>query len=145
MTQASLPEFHCFRCIYTWVPRKVPARMCPRCKSKLWSIPRIRPLTLGTGLGVQEILGPKRTEVMAVLKEYGARDVRVFGSVRRQEATTKSDVDILVDRLPGKSLLDVAHLKAELRKILGHPVDVVEVDELPWAMRPQVEAEAIPI
>jgi predicted nucleotidyltransferase len=45
---------------------------------------------VGSGLGIGEVLGPKRPEVMALLKEYGAKEVRVFGSVRRQEATTTS-------------------------------------------------------
>jgi uncharacterized protein len=119
--------------------------MCPRCKSKLWRVPKIRPIRVGTGLGIQEVLGPKRAEVLVLLKEYGANQVRVFGSVRRQEATDKSDVDLLVDGLPGRSLLDVAHLKNELRRILKHPVDLVEASDLPWAMRPQVEAEAVPL
>jgi predicted nucleotidyltransferase len=94
---------------------------------------------------MEQVLGPRRTEVLALLKEYGAKEVRVFGSVRRQEATDKSDVDFLVDELPGTSVLEVAHLKNELRKILKHPVDVVEAGDLPWAMRPQVEAEAVPL
>jgi predicted nucleotidyltransferase len=120
-------------------------RICPRCKSKLWQIPQIRPIKLGTVLGINEVLGPRRTEVLALLKIYGAKEIRVFGSVRQQEATDKSDVDFLVDGLPETSLLDVAHLKNELRKILKHPVDVVEIGDLPWAMRPQVEAEAVPL
>jgi predicted nucleotidyltransferase len=145
MEDAILPQFHCFRCIYTWTPRRIPVRMCPRCKSKLWQVPRIRPLKLGTGLGVREMIGPRRSEVVALLKEYGAKEVRVFGSVRRQEATSTSDVDLLVDNLPGKSLLDVAHLKNQLRRMLKHTVDIVEVDDLPWAIRPQVESEAVPL
>jgi len=103
----------------------------------------IRPTELGSGLGIKEVLGPKRTEVLTLLKSYGVKQVRVFGSVRRQEATAASDVDLLVDALPRMSLLDVAHLKIELRKVLGRPVDVVELSDLPWAMRPQVEAEAV--
>jgi predicted nucleotidyltransferase len=117
--------------------------MCPRCKSKLWEVPRIRPFPLGDGLGIQEVVASKRNEILALLRKYGVKQVRVFGSVRRRGATKGSDVDLLVDGLPGASLLDVAHLKTELRKLVGHPVDVVEVDDLPWAMRPQVEVEAV--
>jgi predicted nucleotidyltransferase len=82
---------------------------------------------------------------LVVLKKYGVKEVRVFGSVRRREASTLSDVDLLVDNLPGASLLDVAHLKNELRRLLGRPVDVVEEETLPWSMRPHVLAEAVPL
>lgn len=140
-----IPEFHCYRCIYSWTPRRIPARMCPRCKSKLWGVPRVRPVQLGNGLGVREVLGAKRGKVLSLLKKYGAKEVRVFGSVRRREATSESDLDLLVDNLPGTSILDVAHLKGELRRILNRRVDVVEVADLPWPMRPQVEAEAVPL
>jgi len=145
MSERAVPEFHCHRCVYTWVPRRTFVRMCPRCKSTLWNVPKIVAPTLGTGLGVAEVIGSKRTRVLALLKEYGAKEVRVFGSVRRQEANAASDLDILVDDLPGTSLLDVAHLKNDLRRILGRPVDVVEEQALPWSMRPQVLAEAVPL
>jgi predicted nucleotidyltransferase len=143
MPDSVLPELHCHRCVYTWTPRRTPVRMCPRCKSKLWKVPKIRAIRLGRGWGINEVLGPKRNEVLALLKNYGAREVRVFGSVRRQEASAGSDLDLLVDDLPRQSILGVAHLKVELRKLLGRPVDVVEVSNLPWAMRPQIESEAV--
>jgi uncharacterized protein len=54
-------------------------------------------------------------------------------------------VDLLVDRLPGASLLDVARLETELSRLLGRSVDVVEEDCLPWSIRPQVLAEATPL
>ena len=145
MTDESLPEFHCYRCIYTWTPRRTPVRMCPRCKSRLWNVPQPRPVRLGTGLGIPEVLGPHRAKVLALALNYGAKRVRVFGSVRRREANDRSDVDLLVDGLPGASLLDHAHLETELRRILGRSVDVVEEDGLRWSIRPQVLAEAVPL
>jgi uncharacterized protein len=145
MAAEALLELHCHRCVYTWVPRRSIVRMCPRCKSKLWNVPKIAPLKLGNGLGIPEVLGARRAEVLALLKGYGAREVRVFGSVRRREADERSDVDLLVDDLPGTSLLDVAHLKNDLRRILGRSVDLVEERSLPWSMRPQVLAEAVPL
>ena len=119
--------------------------MCPRCKSTLWNVPMIHPVTLGNGLGIAEVIGPRRTEVWTRLREYGVKEARVFGSVRRREANRGSDLDLLVDDLPEASLLDVAHLKNELRRILGRPVDIVEERSLPWSMRPQVLAEAVPL
>jgi uncharacterized protein len=79
------------------------------------------------------------------VKRYGAKRVRVFGSVRRREANGHSDLDLLVDGLPDTSLLDRAHLESVLGALLGRSVDVVEEDSLPWAIRPQVLAEAVPL
>jgi uncharacterized protein len=145
MEPATVPELHCFRCIYTWVPRRSGVRMCPRCKSRLWNVPEIVSVKLGDGLGINEVIGPRRDEVVALLKGYGAKRIRVFGSVRRREATRTSDVDLLVDDLPDTSLLDVAHIKNELRRMLGRSVDLVEEQSMPWSMRPQVLAEAVPL
>lgn len=145
MSDESLPEFHCYRCVYTWTPRHTPIRRCPRCKSHLWNVPEVRPTHLGNGLGIPEVLGPHRERIIALVESYGAKRVRVFGSVRRREADEKSDVDLLVDRLPRASLLDRAHLETELRKVVGRPVDVVEEDCLPWSLRPQALAEATPL
>ncbi len=145
MVIESLPELHCYRCIYTWTPRHLPVRMCPRCKSRLWNTPDVRPISLGDGLGIPEIFGVHRARVLALARKYGAKRVRVFGSVRRRCADKRSDVDLLVDALPRASLLDHARLEVELSKLLGRAVDVVEEETLPWSMRPQVLAEAVPL
>jgi hypothetical protein len=119
--------------------------MCPRCKSRLWDVPNVRSVHLGNGLGIPEVLGPYRDRILALARTYGAKRVRVFGSVRRRTARERSDVDLLVDALPGASLLDHARLETELGKILRRAVDVVEEGDLPWSMRPQVLAEAVPL
>ncbi|HUZ79704.1 MAG TPA: nucleotidyltransferase family protein [Thermoplasmata archaeon] len=145
MPTVSLPEFHCHRCVYSWTPRRIPVRMCPRCKSRLWDVPEVRPVHLGNGLGIPEVLGPHRDRILTLVRAYGAKRVQVFGSVRRRTARERSDVDLLVDALPGASLLDHARLETELRRILRRAVDVVEEGDLPWSMRPQVLAEAVPL
>ncbi len=140
-----MPEFHCYRCVYTWTPRRTPVRRCPRCKSKLWNVPEVRPTHLGNGLGIPEVLGPHRERIIALVERYGAKRVRVFGSVRRREADEKSDVDLLVDRLPRSSLLAHAHLETALSKVVGRPVDGGEEDCRPLSPRPHVLAEATPL
>ena len=145
MAVDALPELHCYRCIYSWTPRRLPVRMCPRCKSRLWDQPVIRKVVTGDRLGPKDILGPHRTAVLELVRKYGAKRVRVFGSVRRQQAGPRSDLDLLVDDLPHASVLDVARLEVDLSQILGRPVDVVEEGSLPWSIRPQVLAEAIPV
>lgn len=108
-------------------------------------MPVVRPVRLGDRLGIDDIVRPHRNEILRLARAYGAKRVRIFGSVRRREAGAKSDVDLLVDRLPRASLLDRAHLEVELGKILGREVDVIEEGDLDWSIRPQVLAEAVPV
>lgn len=119
--------------------------MCPRCKSRYWNIPKIRPVRPGNGLGIEEVLGPHRDLILELARKYGAARIRVFGSVRRNEATEKSDVDLLVVWKARTSLLATASFRVALRKVLGRDVETVEEEYLHWAIKPQVLAEAIPL
>lgn len=47
-------------------------------------------------MGIRELLHEKREEILALAARYGARNVRVFGSVARGTATAESDIDFLV-------------------------------------------------
>jgi len=119
--------------------------MCPRCKSRLWDAPKLVPITHGRGYGIKEILSPHRIAVLDAARLHGFDHVRVFGSVRRSEASARSDVDLLVSRQARTSLLDRAALVNDLERILGRPVDVVPEEGLHWLVRPQVLHEAVPI
>lgn len=134
----------CYRCAFVWTPRnpKLPG-LCPRCKSRLWDVPELRPIRVGRGRGIPEILQPHRREVLAAAATHGFEHVRVFGSVRRQEATPRSDVALLVHARPGTSLLDQAALEIDLERILQRHVDVVPDEALHWLLRPQVLFEAV--
>ena len=136
----------CYRCAYVWRPiRHAHPRICPRCKSRYWDVPVLRSVRLGRGLGIEEILRPQRRAILRAAERHGFGHVRVFGSVRRNEASSKSDVDLLVDREEGASLLDRARLIVELEAILGRPVDLVPEESLHWLIRPQVLLEAVPL
>lgn len=76
-----------------------------------------------------------------VLSRYGAINPRLFGSVARGEATSDSDIDLLVDLLPGggNELLRVAGIAEELTELLGARVDVVATSLL----RGEVSASAL--
>lgn len=65
--------------------------------------------------------------------------------MRRNEASSTSDVDLLVERKEGTSLLDRAGLLVELETILGRTVDLVPEESLHWLIRPQVLFEAVPL
>lgn len=135
----------CFRCAYVWRPRAAVPRICPRCKSRLWDVPRLRPIRSGTGLGVSELIGPRREELMIILRAHGARNPRVFGSLARSEGTLRSDIDLLVDFDPGTSALDQIGLKQDLERLFRRRVDVTEPDGVHWLIRPQVMFEAISV
>ena len=47
------------------------------------------------GLGITEIIGDKREQILLLAEQYGANNMRIFGSVLRGEATETSDVDLL--------------------------------------------------
>jgi hypothetical protein len=84
----------------------------------------------------------KRTEILRVAAKHGAKNVRVFGSFVRGEATETSDLDLLVDFEPDRSLLDQSALVVELQDLLGRKVDVVTEAGLYWLLRRRILREA---
>jgi predicted nucleotidyltransferase len=92
----------------------------------------------------QEILS-KRQDILRLACRYGARNVRLFGSVARGQAGPQSDVDFLVDMEPGRTLLDLGGLLYDLRELLQRPVDVVTEKGLKDHVRPFVIKDAVPL
>ena len=137
---------HCFRCAYSWYPRTARVRTCPRCKSIRWDVPRKPfPTPLGTGLGIPEVIGSRRAGLVRLLRRYGARDIRVFGSVGRGSATADSDVDLLVRFQRPLGLLRRAELQEKVESLVARPVDLVSENSLHWLARPRILAEARPL
>ena len=71
-----------------------------------------------------------RNRIYPILKQYGVAKASIFGSYAREEETSKSDIDILVECNAEKSLLDLAGLKIELEEALGSEVDVLTYKSL---------------
>jgi uncharacterized protein len=111
----------------------------------LWDVPKLRPIQSGGRLGIAEIIEPTREEMMVALRKNKARNPRVFGSIRRSEATARSDLDLLVDFDRGATAFDQIGLIQDLERLFRRKVEVVEPDGLHWLVRPQVlfEAESI--
>jgi predicted nucleotidyltransferase len=72
-----------------------------------------------------DLVRQRRTDIERVANQFGARNVRVFGSVARGEAGPRSDLDLLVKFEPGRSLLDLIAIQQDLTEMLGCKVDVV--------------------
>lgn len=91
------------------------------------------------------VLAAKRAVVREATRRYRVENPRVFGSVLRGTDQENSDLDLLVDALPGTTLLDLGGLQEELEALLGVPVDVQTPGDLPAKFRDQVVAEARPL
>ena len=88
-------------------------------------------------------LKANRDRVLALAERWGARNVRVFGSAARGEADEQSDLDLLVDLDPDRSLLDLAGFLLDVQELLGGPVDVVTERGLKARIRDRVLQEAV--
>jgi hypothetical protein len=96
-------------------------------------------------MGIEELLGSKRQEILRLAEKHGAHNVRVFGSMVRGEAGPDSDIDLLIDLETGRSLLEHAALLLELEDLLGRKVDVVTERGLRPRVRERVLSEARPL
>lgn len=88
------------------------------------------------------ILETKRSAIRDIVSRYSTVNPRVFGSVLHGTDRDGSDIDLLVDALPGTTLFDLGGLHDELETLLGIPVDLLTPDDLPPALRAKVLAEA---
>lgn len=88
-------------------------------------------------------LRAKREQILRLAALHRVSNVRVFGSVARGALEPWSDVDFMVEPLPGHSLLDRAGLVLALKELLGAEVDVVTERELKDYVRPRATREAV--
>lgn len=86
----------------------------------------------------------QRAAIEQACHQYGARRIRVFGSVARREDRVDSDVDFLVDLPRGYDLLaQRIPLQRRLTEIIGRPIDLIPEHELSPLMRDSVLREAV--
>ena len=96
-----------------------------------------------TVVSLDELLQTKREDILRTANRHGAFNVRIFGSVARGEADSESDIDLLVDMEPGRSLFDLSDLLIDLEDMLGCHVDVVTERGLRDRIRERVLKEAV--
>ena len=95
------------------------------------------------GINLLKTVQTNREDILRIAARHGAHNVRIFGSVARGDATAGSDVDLLVDLEPGRSLLDLGGLLMELQDLLMCQVDVVTEKGLRSRIRQRVLEEAV--
>ena len=90
-----------------------------------------------------QLISENRQEILALAQQYGAKNVRIFGSVARGEDDEQSDIDFLVEMEPARSLFDLGGFMMSLQELLGRPVDVVTENGLKMRIRDRVLQEAV--
>lgn len=90
-------------------------------------------------------LEKNRTAVRETVARYRVANPRIFGSVLHGTDVAGSDIDVLVDALPGTTLFDLGGLQDELEALLGARVDVLTPDDLPAKFRAAVLSQAEPV
>jgi predicted nucleotidyltransferase len=88
-----------------------------------------------------EALLVHRATIHQIVQRHHAENPRIFGSAARGNDRDGSDLDILVDPLPGMTLFDVGGIIDELEKLLGVPVDVLTPGALSPALSESVSRD----
>jgi uncharacterized protein len=97
------------------------------------------------GLDIQDIIGSKRGEVIALAEQHGVSNIRVFGSLARNEAHSDSDIDFLVDLHDGTTMWDLVALWQDLETLLDCSVNVVAEDDQNDRFMQSARKDAIPL
>lgn len=88
------------------------------------------------------LLDEKRDEILKLAAQYGAANVRVFGSVARGDDRDDSDIDLLVHMEDGRSLFDLVRFWTGVSTLLEREVDVVDEGSLSPYIKDNVLADA---
>src|SRR5580700_1790279 len=94
---------------------------------------------------IEELRCSNKEQILCLATSYGARNVRIFGSVARGDSSPSSDIDFLVDLDTDRTLMDLGGLLTGLQDILHSPVDVATERMLRPSVRERVLREAVPL
>jgi len=83
--------------------------------------------------------------IVEILKKHDVKRASLFGSIVRKELTSESDIDLLVEFLGNKSLLDLARLQIELEEKLKLKFDVLTFNSIHPLLKDQILAEQVAI
>jgi len=83
--------------------------------------------------------------LLEILKKHEVKKASLFGSIVREEMTTDSDIDLIIEFKGDKSLLDLAALQIELEEILRLKVDILTYNSIHPLLKDQILAEQVEI
>ena len=88
------------------------------------------------------IINNHRQDILAIAQRRGIVNVRVFGSMSRDDAGLNSDVDLLVELRSGRSGLALGGFLMDVSELLGRKVDVITEKSLHPTLRDKILQEA---
>jgi len=83
--------------------------------------------------------------LLEILKKHEVKKASLFGSIVREEMTTDSDIDLIIEFKGDKSLLDLAALQIELEETLRLKVDILTYNSIHPLLKDQILAEQVEI
>lgn len=86
-----------------------------------------------------------REKAMPIAKEYGVKNMRLFGSYARGEAREDSDVDLRIDQGNIRTLFNYFDMVEDLENALGCHVDLVMDDSRDTEFLEQIAREEVPL
>jgi predicted nucleotidyltransferase len=92
-----------------------------------------------------ERIQQQKKNILAIARQHGIVRLRLFGSIVRGEETPQSDIDLLVDLEPGRSMFDLGGALIQLQELLRRKVDIVTEGGLHWYLKEKIMQEAVPL
>ncbi len=86
-----------------------------------------------------------KEQILPILKRHAVIHAGLFGSFVRNEQKETSDIDLLIEIEPEKSLLDVIALKIELEETLSNTFDLVEYCNIHPLLKKQILEEEVSV
>jgi hypothetical protein len=83
--------------------------------------------------------------IISILVRHGIKKILVFGSYARNEATSNSDLDLIVEFPEGSSLLDHIGIEFELSETLKMKIDLLSQNGISPYIKDKIMKEAIVI
>ncbi|MBS3921378.1 MAG: nucleotidyltransferase family protein [Deltaproteobacteria bacterium] len=96
-------------------------------------------------MDIHELLRKKRDDILEIASKHGVTHIRIFGSAARSESREDSDIDFLIEVNGPTTPWFPGSLVADLEKLLGRRVDVVEPEAIREPLRERILQEAVPL
>lgn len=84
-------------------------------------------------------------KIIIILDKHGIKKAFLFGSYARDEGTSKSDLDLIVEFPEGNSLFDHIFIKNELSEILDIKVDLLSKNGISPYFKDEIMKDAVVI